>query len=194
VSGRIVYAVNCSLDGYIEDADGDFAWSEPDEELHQFFNDLLRPMGTYLYGRRLYETMAVWETDPSLAADNEVMADFAAVWREADKIVYSTTLEAPLTERTRIERSFDPDEVRRIKTAATADLAIGNAVLASAALRAGVVDEVHLVVHPVVVGGGKRALPDDLRAALELIEVRPFPGTGVVSLRYRVAADGPDDD
>lgn len=190
MSGRIVYAVNCSLDGYIEDAAGDFGWSEPDEELHQYFNDLLRPMGTYLYGRKLYEAMAVWETDPSLAADNDVMADFAAVWKDADKIVYSTTLDEPYTERTRIERSFDPAAVRAIKEAATTDLCIGNAMLAAAAFRAELIDEVHLVVHPIVVGGGKRALPDDVRLQLEPIEVRPFEGTGVVSLRYRAAGAG----
>ncbi|HEV2810980.1 MAG TPA: hypothetical protein VGV93_11375, partial [Acidimicrobiales bacterium] len=127
VSGRLIYVVNCSLDGYIEDADGGFGWSEPDEELHQFFNDLLRPIGSFLYGRRLYESMAVWETDPSLAAESPVMADFAAVWQDADKIVYSTTLEAPITERTRIERVFDPDAVRGVKAAAATDLLIGNA-------------------------------------------------------------------
>jgi len=190
VSGRIVYAVNCSLDGYIEDADGDFGWSEPDEELHQFFNDLLRPMGTYLYGRKLYEAMAVWETDPSLAADGPVMADFADVWKDADKIVYSKTLSEPVTERTRIERAFDPAAVRTIKDAATTDLCIGNAVLAAEGFRAGLIDEVHLVVHPIVVGGGKRALPDDVRLQLELIDVRPFAGTGVVSVRYRAAGGG----
>lgn len=185
MSGLLSYVVNCSLDGYIEDADGDFGWSEPDEELHQFFNDLLRPIDTYLYGRRLYESMAVWETDPSLA-ESAVMADFAAVWRDADKVVYSTTLEAPVTARTRIERTFDPDAVRALKAAATTDLVIGNAELAAHALRAGLVDELHLVVHPVVVGGGKRALPDGLRLDLDLVEVRRFEVAGVVSLRYGV--------
>lgn len=135
VSGRLVYVVNCSLDGYIEDAEGGFSWSEPDDELHQFFNDLLRPIGTFLYGRRLYETMAVWETDPSLAAESPVMADFAAVWQDADKIVYSTTLEAPATERTRIERDFEPDAVRGVKAAAATDLVIGNATLTAHACR-----------------------------------------------------------
>jgi dihydrofolate reductase len=186
VSGRLIYVVNCSLDGYIEDADGGFGWSEPDEELHQFFNDLLRPIGSFLYGRRLYETMAVWETDPSLAAESPVMADFAAVWQDADKIVYSTTLQAPITERTRIERVFDPDAVRGLKAAAATDLLIGNATLTAHAFRAGLVDEIHLVVAPVAVGGGKPALPGGVRLALELVEVRRFQGTGVVSLRHRV--------
>ena len=186
MSGRLAYVVNCSLDGYIEDADGDFGWSEPDEELHQFYNDLIRPIGTFLYGRRLYETMAVWETDPSLAAASPVMADFAAAWQDADKIVYSTTLDAPFTARTRIERAFDPEAVRELKDAAGTDLVIGNAALAAHALCAELVDEVHLVVAPVVVGGGKRALPDGVRLDLELFEVRRFEATGVVSLRYRV--------
>jgi dihydrofolate reductase len=130
--------------------------------------------------------MAVWETDPSLPAESPVMADFAAVWQDADKIVYSTTLEAPITERTRIERVFDPDAVRSLKAAAATDLVIGNATLATHAFRAGLVDELHLVVAPVVVGGGKPALPDGVRLDLELVEARRFEGTGVVSLRYRV--------
>ncbi len=190
MSGRLIYVVNCSLDGYIEDADGGFGWSEPDDELHQFFNDLLRPIGAFLYGRRLYESMAVWETDLSLAAESPVMADFASVWQDADKIVYSSTLEAPITERTRIERVFDPDAVREMKAEATTDLVISNATLTAHAFRAGLVDEIHLVVRPVVVGGGKPALPGGVRLELELIEVRRFEGTGVVSLRHRVRGDG----
>ena len=186
MSGRLVYVVNCSLDGYYEDPDGRFDWSEPDEELHQFFNDLLRPIGTLLYGRRLYEAMAVWETDPSLAARSAILADFAAVWQDADKVVYSTTLDAPLTTRTRIERTFDPEAVRALKEAAPTDIAIGGGTLAAGAFRAGLVDEVHVVVAPVAVGGGKPILPSGLRIDLEPIEVRRFEGTGVVSLRYRV--------
>ena len=186
MSGRLVYVVNGSLDGYYEDADGRFDWSEPDEELHQFFNDLLRPIGTLLYGRRLYETMAVWETDPSLAEESPILADFAAVWQQADKVVWSTTLEAPVTARTRIERSFDPEAVRAIKEAATTDVAIGGGDLAAQAFRAGLVDEVHVVVVPVAVGGGKPILPTGLRIDLEPIEVRHFTGAGAVSLRYRV--------
>jgi dihydrofolate reductase len=186
VAGRLAYVVNCSLDGYYEDADGRFDWSEPDEELHQFFNDLLRPVGTFLYGRRLYETMAVWETDPEFTSASPILADFAEVWQDADKIVYSTTLEAPLTKRTRIERTFDPEAVRAIKEAATTDLEIGGGTLAAEAFRAGLVDEVHLVVAPVVVGGGKPVLPAGVRFGLELLEERRFAGTGVVSLRYGV--------
>lgn len=182
----LIYATNCSLDGFIEDADGDFGWSEPDEELHQFFNDLLRPIGTQLYGRKLYETMAVWETDPSLAADSPVMADFAAVWQDSDKVVYSRTLEAPVTARTRIERSIDPAAIERLKASSAADLAIGGAEVAGQAIRAGLVDEIHLVVHPVVVGAGKPALPSDVRLDLELVEQRTFAALGIVSLRYRV--------
>jgi dihydrofolate reductase len=186
MAGGLVYVVNCSLDGYYEDPDGRFDWSEPDEELHQWFNDLLRPIGTLLYGRKLYESMAVWETDPSLAAQSPILADFAAVWQAADKVVYSTTLPEPLTERTRIERAFDPEAVRALKEAATTDLAIGGGTLAAEAFRAGLVDEVHVVVAPVAVGGGKPILPAGWRIDLEPIEVRPFTGTGVVSLRYGV--------
>ena len=189
MSGRLVYVVNCSLDGFYEDADGRFDWSEPDEELHQFFNDLLRPIGTLLYGRRLYEAMAVWETDPSLASESPVLADFAAVWQDADKVVYSTTLEAPRTARTRIERSFDPEAVRELKAGVTTDLAIGGGELAAHAFRAGLVDEVHVVVAPVVVGGGKPILPSGVRLDLDPLEVRRFDGTGVVSLRYGVRTE-----
>jgi dihydrofolate reductase len=186
VTGRLTYVVNCSLDGYYEDADGRFDWSEPDEELHQWYNDLLRPIGTLLYGRRLYETMAVWETEPSLAAESPILADFAAVWQDADKVVYSTTLEAPLTKRTRIERSFDPEAVRALKADASTDLAIGGGELAAHAFRAGLVDEVHVVVAPVAVGAGKPILPAGVRLELEPPEVRRFDGTGAVSLRYGV--------
>ena len=186
MSGRLIYVVNCSLDGFYEDADGNFDWSEPDEELHQFFNDLMRPIGTLLYGRRLYETMAVWETDPSLAAESPILADFAAVWQDADKVVYSTTLDEPLTARTRIERTFDPEAVRAMKSAASSDLAIGGGTLAADAFRAGLVDEVHVVVAPVAVGGGKPILPTGLRIDLGAPEVRRFDGTGVLSLRYEV--------
>jgi dihydrofolate reductase len=182
----VTYVVNCSLDGFYEDGDGRFDWSEPDEELHQWFNDLIRPIGTFLYGRRLYETMAVWETDESLAAESPVLADFAAAWQDADKVVYSSTLEAPLTKRTRIEPVFDADAVREIKAHATSDIEIGGGTLAAHAFRAGLVDEVHLVVAPVVVGGGKSVLPRDVRFDLELLDVRRFEGSGVVALRYGV--------
>ena len=184
---RLIYLTNTSLDGYIEDADGRFDWSVPDDELHQFFNDLTRPVGTFLYGRRLYETMAVWETDPALSAGDPVTEEFAALWQVADKVVWSTTLDAPLTARTRLERSFDADDVRALKAAATTDLAVGGAELAAHAFRAGLVDEVQLVVHPVVVGGGKPALPDGVRVHLDLLDERRFTG-GHVYLRYAVRA------
>ena len=182
---HLIYLTNISLDGYIEDASGRFDWSVPDPTLHQFFNDLTRPVGTFLYGRRLYETMAVWETDPDLAAGDPVTEEFAALWQAADKVVYSTTLDGPRTARTRVERTFEPDAVRELKASTTRDLAIGGADLAAKALRAGLVDEVQLVVHPVIVGGGKPALPDGVRADLELLDERRFTG-GHVYLRYAV--------
>ncbi|MFN8583840.1 MAG: dihydrofolate reductase family protein [Dehalococcoidia bacterium] len=182
---HLIYAINASLDGYIEDANGNFDWTEPDEELHLFFNDLLRPIGTELYGRRMYETMAVWETDPSFTEDSEVLRDFAEVWQAADKIVYSTTLGAPLTARTRIERTFDSEAVRRLKAESSPDLAIGGPELAAHAFRAGLIDECHLVLHPVAVGAGKPALPRDFRLDLELLHERRF-NCGVVDLHYRV--------
>ena len=182
----LIYVTNCSLDGFTEDSSGDFQWSEPDEELHQFFNDLLRPIGTQLLGRRMYETMAVWETDPSLAAASPVLADFAGVWQDSDKVVYSRTLEEPCTKRTRIEREFDPAAVERLKASATTDVSISGPELAGQAIRAGLVDELQLVVHPAVVGGGKPALPPGVRLTLELLEERRFAATGVVHLRYRV--------
>ena len=181
----LLYVTNCSLDGFTEDADGDFGWSEPDDELHQFFNDLLRPVGTQLLGRKMYETMAVWETDPSLA-EEPIGADFAAVWQDSDKVVYSRTLEAPITKRTRIERDFDPAVVEQLKASSSADLSISGPELAAQGLRAGLVDEIQLVVHPMVVGGGKPALPSGLRLGLTLLEEHRFEACGVVQLRYRV--------
>ena len=181
----LVYPVITSLDGYVVDADGSFDWAEPDEEVHRFVNDLERPAGTYLYGRRMYETMAVWETEPTLGADSEVGQDFAEIWQAADKIVYSKTLEAPSTQRTRIERDFDPEVVRRMKASARSDLGVGGPELAADAFRAGLVDECQLFVAPIIVGGGKRALPADVRLELQLIDERRFGG-GMVYLRYRV--------
>ena len=182
----LLYVTNCSLDGFTEDARGDFQWSEPDEELHQFFNDLLRPIGTQLLGRRMYETMAVWETDPSLAAQSPVLADFAAVWQDSDKVVYSRTLEKPVTARTRIERDFDPAAVERLTASVSTDASVSGPELAGQAIRAGLVDEILLVVHPAVVGSGKPALPPGVRLDLELADQRTFAASGVVSLRYRV--------
>ena len=181
---KLIYVTNVSLDGYIEDARGDFNWTEPNEELFAFFTDLIRSVGTFLYGRRLYESMAVWETDATLAAQTDLMADFATAWQTANKVVYSTTLTAAPTANTRIERHFDPTAVRELKAAAGSDLTVGGANLASQAFKAGLVDECQLFVHPVLVGEGKPALPIDARADLELIDERRF-GNGVVLLRYR---------
>ncbi len=182
----LIYSAIMSLDGYIEDADGKFGWAEPDEEVHRFVNDEMRGIGTHLYGRRLYETMAVWETDPVHAAVSPVTRDFAEIWQAADKVVYSTTLDTVATARTRIERAFDPAAVRELKAAAGADLLVGGAELAGHAFRAGLVDEVRLLLAPVTVGGGKPALPRDVRVPLALADERRFAG-GAVHLRYRVA-------
>ena len=182
--GKLVYITNVSLDGYIEDADGSFDWTEPDEGVFAFITDLIRPVDTWLYGRRLYESMAVWETDVSLAAQSEPMADFAKVWQTADKVVYSTTLRAVSTARSRIERSFDPDTVRDMKRSVTGDLTVGGANLAAHAFKGGLVDECHLFIYPVLVGGGKPALPKGTRAELQLVDERRFTN-GVVYVRYR---------
>jgi dihydrofolate reductase len=182
---QLIYLAIASLDGYIEDEDGRFDWAEPSEEVHAFVNDLARPVGTYLYGRRMYETMMVWETDPSFASGSRVEADFARIWQAADKVVYSTALAAPATARTRIERSFDREAVRNIKATADRDLMIGGAELAAEAFGAGLVDECQLLLAPVAVGGGKPALPRRIRLALDLVDHRRF-ANGSVYLRYRV--------
>jgi len=177
---RLIYAALASLDGYVEDEHGRFDWAAPDAEVHAFVNDLERTVGTYLYGRRMYETMVAWET---MEDDAPVMRDYAEIWRTTDKVVYSTTLERPASERTRIERDFDPDAVRQMKASAERDLAIGGAELAGVAIAAGLVDEVGLFLTPVIVGGGKPALPAGVRLQLELSEERRFAG-GMVYLRY----------
>ena len=182
--GTLSYITNVSLDGFIEDANGGFDWSEPDNEVFAFITDLIRAIGTHLYGRRLYETMAVWETDPRFAEESELMADFASVWQAPEKVVYSTTLDAPFTARTRLERTFDPASVRDLKRA-DADLTIGGANLAAQALSAGVVDECHLFIHPVMLGGGKPAISGAFRASLDLLDERRFD-SGIVYLRYRI--------
>jgi dihydrofolate reductase len=184
MTARLVYSAICSLDGYAADADGKFGWAEPDEEVHAFVNDLERPVGTYLYGRRMYETLAVWQTLGG-ADQPAVENDFADIWRAADKVVYSTTLAAVCTPRTRLERRFDPGAVQALKQAATADLTIGGPGLAGQAIRAGLVDDFHLFLSPVVVGGGTRALPDDVRLDLELVDEHRF-GNGVVHLHHRI--------
>lgn len=182
---RLNYTINASLDGYIEDRSGRFDWSEPDEEVHWFFNDLIRDAGVFLYGRQMYETMMVWETEPGFIAGSPTLRDFAESWQAAEKIVYSRTLAEPATARTRIEREFDPEAVRQLKATAARDLMIGGPNLAAHAFRAGLVDEIHLVLAPVVVGGGKPALPTDLRLDLTLLDERRF-NSGVVHLHYRI--------
>lgn len=182
---KLIYVSNVSLDGYIEDEHGSFDWTAPDDEFFAFITELVRPVGTYLYGRRLYDTMAPWETDPALAAEWDLVADFANVWQTADKVVYSTTLDAVSTAKTRLERNFDPASVRDMKASATSDLTVGGAHLAAQALKAGLVDECHLFIHPILVGGGKPALPSDIRADLELLDDRRLTN-GVVYLRYRI--------
>ena len=181
---KLIYSAITSLDGYMEDEDGNFDWSAPDDEVHAFVNDLERPVGTYLYGRRMYEVMTYWESAHTVDNQPPVMQDFAELWQAADKVVYSRTLGAVSSARTRIERDFDPEAVRRLKASAERDVTVGGPDLAAQALRAGLVDECHLFLSPVVVGGGKRALPDDVRLELELLDERHF-GNGVVHLHYR---------
>jgi dihydrofolate reductase len=181
--GKLIYSALASLDGYVADEDGKFDWAEPDEEVHAYVNDLVRPAGTHLYGRRLYEVMVVWETLDT-ADEPAPMRDFAEIWRAADKVVYSRTLEEVATARTRLEREFDPDGVRQLKASAERDLTVGGPTLAAEAFAAGLVDECHLFLSPVVVGGGLRALRDGVRVDLELLDERRF-GNGVVHLHYR---------
>ena len=178
----LVYAAITSLDGYINDAEGEFEWAAPDEEVHAYVNDIERSIGTYLYGRRMYDVMKVWETLPT-EDEPAVMGDYAAVWKAADKVVYSTTLAAVSTTRTRLERAFDPEAVRAIKAAAPSDVSIGGAGIGAAALRAGLVDVLHQFVTPIVVGGGTRWLPDGLHLPLTLVDEQRF-ASGVVHLEY----------
>ena len=181
---KLVYSAIVSLDGYVAEADGNFEWAVPDEEVHAFINDLQRPIGTYLYGRRMYETMVGWETNPTLADSSPLMRDFARIWQAADKVVYSKTLETVSTARTRIERNFDPEAVRQTKVLAGRDLIVGGPELAARAFEAGLVDECHLFVAPMVVGGGKRSLPDNVCLKLELLDERRFD-SGMVYLHHR---------
>jgi dihydrofolate reductase len=180
---HLIYSAIASLDGYIADEEGTFDWAEPDEELHRFVNDLERSAGTYLYGRRMYEVMAAWENVRRLPDQRPAMQDYAQIWQAADKIVYSKTLETPASARTRIEREFDPEAVRKLKAAAERDLTIGGPTLAAEAMKAGLVDEYQLFLTPNVVGGGTRFLPDGVRLNLELRDERRF-GSGVVYLNY----------
>ena len=182
---KLIYNAISSLDGYIEDADGRFDWAAPDDEVQAFVNDLARPVGTHLLGRRMYETMVVWEELPDLAAQPPAMQDFAEIWQAAEKIVYSKTLQTPSSDSTRIERELDPEAVRRLKARADRDLMIGGSELAPQAIEAGLVDEYQLFLVPVIVGGGKRSLPDgNVRVTLELLDERRFRD-GTVYLRYR---------
>lgn len=183
---KLIYTAITSLDGYIADADGAFDWATPDEDVHAFINDLERPSGTHLYGRRMYEVLVAWESDDILAGDPPaVIRDYAEIWRAADKIVYSTTLETVSSDKTRLERAFDPDMIRQMKETADRDLSVGGSGLAGQAVRAGLVDEYHLIVVPAVVGGGTRALPADVHLTLELLDERSF-ANGMVHLHYRV--------
>ena len=184
---RLIYIANASLDGYVEDVRGSFDWTEPTDEVVGCITDLVRPVGTYLYGRRMYEAMAPWEFDPSWSAQSVGLADFAHVWRSADKVVYSTTLDAVTTTRTRLERRFDADSVRELKSVAASDLTIGGATLAAHAFNAGLIDEYHAFVYPVLVGDGKPAYSDDAYVQLDLVEEHRF-GNGVVHLRYRIVS------
>ncbi|MGZ5298587.1 MAG: dihydrofolate reductase family protein [Actinomycetota bacterium] len=181
---KLIYSAITSLDGYVTDEDGNFEWAAPDEEVHTFVNDLERSVGTYLYGRRMYEVMVAWETMP-LADQPSFMRDFAETWQAADKEVYSTTLETAASARTRIERDFEPEAVRQMNATAGRDISVGGPDLAAQAFKGGLVDECHLFVVPIVVGGGKRSLPSDVLVKLELLDERRFRN-GVVHLHYRV--------
>jgi dihydrofolate reductase len=181
---HLIYSAISSLDGYTEDVDGNFDWAAPDEEVHRFINNLERSAGTHLYGRRMYETMMVWETDPNLAADSPLTRDFAEIWQAADKIVYSRTLAAVSTRKTQLERKFDPEIIRQLKQTVANDILIGGPELAAQAFRSGLIDECQLFLTPIIVGGGKSSLPDNIRLELELLEERRF-GNGTVFLRYR---------
>jgi dihydrofolate reductase len=181
---KLIYSAIASADGYVEDAAGGFDWAAPDDELLCLVNDLERPVGTYLYGRRMYETMLYWETAHTVPGQPSLVREFTGIWQAADKIVFSKTLESASSARTRIERDFDPDMVRQLKSATEQDITVGGADLAGQAIKAGLVDELQLFLLPIVVGGGKRALPNGVRSDLELLDTQPF-ASGSVYLRYR---------
>ncbi len=184
---RLIYVAITSLDGYVADEEGGFDWAMPDDEVHTFVNDLVRPVGTYLYGRRMYETMAGWETMDTGPDQSAAVRDFAALWGAADKVVYSRTLDTVTTTRTRLEREFDADAVGRLKATATTDLTIAGPDLAAHAIRSGLVDDWHLLLAPVLIGGGAPSLPDGVRVDLQLVDERRF-GSGFVHLHYRTSA------
>ncbi len=181
---QLIYSAMTSLDGYMEDRHGKFDWAAPDEEIHAYINNLEREFGIYLYGRRMYETMMGWETDPGFAATSPTMRDYAEIWQAAEKIVYSKTLQAASTRKTRIERDFDLEAIKKLKSAAESDITIGGPDLAAHAFKAGLIDECRLFIVPIIVGGGKKSLPDDIRLELKLVEECRF-GNGMVYLRYQ---------
>ncbi len=183
--GNLIYSAITSLDGFTEDEDGIFDWAAPDEEVHAFVNDLERPIGTYLYGRRMYETMVFWETAATGDNQSSIFRDYAEIWRGAEKIVFSRTVGEASSARTRIEDTFDTDMIRQAKSSAKSDLSIGGPELAAHAFRANLIDECHLFLNPIVVGGGKRALPSKVRSRLALLDEKRFRN-GVVHLHYRV--------
>jgi dihydrofolate reductase len=185
---NLIYSAITSLDGYLADKDGNFDWAKPDEEVHAFVNDAERTVGTYLYGRRMYEVMVAWETMDTGADQHPVMRDYAEIWRAADKVVYSKTLEKVSSAKTRIERNFDPQAVRDLKASAKRHISVSGPDLAARAFEAGLVDEILLFLSPIVVGGGKRSLSEGVRLELELVEERRF-GNGVVHLHYRAEAE-----
>ena len=183
--GKLIYASNMSLDGWTEDEHGGLDWAPPDDDVFTFITELMRSTSTYLYGRRMYEAMAVWETDASLAARTDLTNEFAKAWQKADKVVHSTTLATVPTARTRLERSFDPEAVRELKASTESDLLVGGPTLAAQAFKAGLVDECQLFVWPLVLGGRLPALPADQRIELSLVDERRFSSSGAVHLRYR---------
>jgi dihydrofolate reductase len=186
---KLIYSAIMSLDGYVADDEGNFDWAAPDNEVHAFVNHLERSVGTYLYGRRMYDVMSYWEAVPRLSEEPSVIRDYAAIWRGADKIVYTKTLERVATAKTRIERNFDAEAIRQLKAAEERNISVGGPELAAQAMKAGLVDEYHLFITPVVVGGGTAALPSDVRARLQLIDERRF-GNGVIHLHYRTSTSG----
>jgi dihydrofolate reductase len=182
--GKLIYSAIASADGYVEDATGNFGWAAPDEEVHRFVNGLERPVGTYLYGRRMYETMLYWETAHMVPGQPPLVREFASIWQAAEKLVFSKTLKTVSSAKTRIERNFDPGTVGQLKSATEHDMTVGGAGLAGQAIKAGLVDELQLFLVPVIVGGGKRALPNGVRSDLELLDTQRF-ASGAVYLRYR---------